>query len=335
MEKREISQVKPVQYGKQELIELLEMPYDRFSDEVSAKAKEVHRQNNGDRLTAVAMFGYDNICKNQCLYCGMRASNSGVKRYRLPPESVREASRAAAEQGFQRIFFVSGEDPRYGFENLLTIIRDAKELGLHVSLACGEFTREEFRAIRDAGADQCVLKFEMSQPEVFNRLNPSTTFERRMQGIRFIKESGMDLASGNIVDYPGQTTEQIAEDILLMRDLEISWAPIIPYLPAQNTPLAKEGGRGDILLNLREISLIRLMLPNAHITAQQPGNDLRKGLADEEGNLLALNAGADMLFADLLPGDLSAEFSVIDNRVTLGLEHIRRMASLSSMHLVF
>ena len=320
---------------KNEILEILNMPHEEFESTVMAEAKKLHIDENGNKLTAVAMLGFDNICKNQCLYCGMRASNTCTKRYRIIPEDVKTASKAAANQGFKRIFFVAGEDPKYGFDNLLKIVSDAKAEGLHVSLACGEFTKDEYKAIKEAGTDQCVLKFEMSQPEVFNRLNPSTEFSKRMKCIEYIKELGMELASGNIVDYPGHTKEQIAEDILLMKKLEISWAPIIPYLPAANTPLALEGGRGDILLNLKEISILRLMLPKLYITAQQPGRDLQKGLADDEGNLLALNAGADMLFADLLPDDLVTKFSVIDNRITLGLDHIKHMSELSAMELTF
>ena len=320
---------------KSEILEILNMPHEEFESTIMAEAKKVHIAENNNKLTAVSMFGFDNICKNQCLYCGMRASNTCVKRYRIMPDEVQIASKAAKAQGFKRIFFIAGEDPKYGFENLLKIVTDAKAEGLHVSLACGEFTKDQYKAIKDAGTDQCVLKFEMSQPEVFNRLNPSTDFSKRMKCIEYIKDSGMELASGNIVDYPGHTKEQIAEDILLMKKLEISWAPIIPYLPAINTPLALEGGRGDILLNLKEISILRLMMPKLFITAQQPGSDLKKGLADEEGNLLALNAGGDMLFADLLPADLITNFTVIDNRIILGLDHIKHMADISSMELAF
>lgn len=112
-----------------------------------------------------------------------------------------------------------------------------------VSLACGEYERSQYEELRAAGADEYVVKFEMSDRETFDRLNPSTSYDKRMNAIRWVKESGLLLASGNIVDYPGQTLEQLADDILLMKELEISWAPVIPYLPAQNTPLAAEGGR--------------------------------------------------------------------------------------------
>ena len=104
------------------------------------------------------------------------------------------------------------------------------------------------------------MKFEMSHPDSFQRLNPSTTYAKRMGCAQWIKEAGMKLASGNIVDWPGQTLDELADDILLMKALEISWAPNIPYLPAANTPLAKEGGPGRFLLNNKEMAILRLMM---------------------------------------------------------------------------
>lgn len=320
---------------RQEILEILAMPRAAYEAEVLPRAKEAYIRHGGNRLIATAMLGFDNVCKNQCLYCGMRAGNAAVKRYRIDPSGVLGAAEQAVELGFRRLFLVSGEDPKYGFDRLLEIVTGVKALGMHLSLACGELERAQYQALHDAGTDEYVMKFEMSDRDTFNRLNPSTDFDRRMQSIAWIRESGMKLASGNIVDYPGHTLAQIADDILLMRDLEISWAPVIPYMPAMNTPLAAEGGRGSLELNLKEISILRLALPDIHITAQQPGEDLKNGLADERGNLDALNAGANMLFADLLPAAQSQRFSVIDNRITLGLEHIRHMADIAGMELCF
>ena len=320
---------------KQDIVDVLQMPYDRYLDIVAPYAKRIHEENNQNALTATAMLGYDNICKNRCLYCGMRAGSTNIKRYRIDREDVVASAKAAAATGLRRIFLISGEDPKYGFDNLIYIVEEIKALGFHISLACGEFSLEQYNELRAAGADEYVLKFEMSQADIFDRLNPSTNLRKRMQSIAWIKQSGMRLASGNIIDYPGQTDEQIAEDILLMKRLEISWAPIIPYLPAKGTPLASEGGPGSLEKTLKEISLLRIMMPSVNITAQQPGKNLANGLADPEGNLNALNAGANMLFADMLPLALARNFSVVDNRITLGLEHIRNMAERSGMTLIF
>ncbi len=319
---------------KQEILEILRMPAEEYKENIAPFARSLYIEKNGNALLATAMLGFDNICKNMCLYCGMRAANKDIKRYRLDREDVIAAANAAKDLGFNRIFLISGEDPGYGFANLIYIVRNIKEMGFHISLACGEFSKAQYKELRDAGADEYALKFEMAQEEVFNRLNPSTCFSKRMQAIEWVKESGMALASGNIVDYPGQTQEQLAEDILLTKELGISWAPIIPYMPAKGTPMALSGHRGSIEKNLKEISILRIMMPNINITAQQPGEDLSKGLSDPKGNLDALLAGGNILFADMLPSALAKDFSVVDNRIALGLGHIRNMAKLSEMNLV-
>ena len=129
--------------------------------------------------------------------------------------------------------------------------------------------------------------------------------------------------------------EELAEDVLLMKELEISWAPVIPYMPAANTPLKEEGGFGSLLTNLKEIALLRLMMPDVDITAQQPGEDKKKGLADPEGNRNAVRAGANILFCDLLPDALARNFRVIDNRNVSGTEHLYQVAELTGKKLVF
>lgn len=317
---------------KAEILEALEMPDDRFRAECMGRAKQIWR-DRGDDLIGMAMLGYSNVCRNQCLYCGMRAANTAVRRFRLMPEEALELVKAAGRKGFGRLFLIAGEDPGYGFERLLELVEGAVRLGFRLSLACGEFEPAQYRELAAAGAREYVLKFEMSDPAEFDRLNPSTTFQKRMAAIEAVRASGMELASGNIIGYPGHTPDQMAEDILLMKRLEISWAPVVPYMPAVHTPLALEGGRGDVELALREIAILRILMPGINITAGQPGRDLAKGFADEEGNLNALQAGANLLFADLLPAAQAREFHVIDDRIVLGLEHMRRMAERAGMRL--
>ena len=93
-------------YTKKELLELLTMPAAAFAADITPAAKQVHIAQNGNRLTATAMLGYTNICKNQCLYCGMRAANSTLPRYRLTPGEVTALADAATESGLRRIFLI-------------------------------------------------------------------------------------------------------------------------------------------------------------------------------------------------------------------------------------
>lgn len=316
---------------KTEVLEILKMPYDEFNNTIKQEAKKIHINNNDNSIIVTSLFGYDNICKNQCTYCGMRAGNSNLKRYRIGLEDAYKTGESVKKLGLDRLFLISGEDPKYDFKDIISMVEHGKKLGLFVSLAAGEFCQEKYKALEAAGLDEYVLKFETSDKDTFAKIKPSTTFENRMKCIEYIKNSRMKLGSGNIIGLPHQTLDQVADDIMLMKELDISWAPIIPYMPVPNTPLAKEGGRGSLETTMKEISILRIMMPKVNITAQQPGEDLKNGLADVQGNLNALNSGANMLFVDMLPQALVKNFNVIENRMIEGMENVDRLVEMSGM----
>ncbi|MEG0638629.1 MAG: radical SAM protein [Clostridia bacterium] len=311
---------------KSEVLQILQMPRDEWELAIKPEAVKALEAENGKKLLVSAMLGYGNICRNQCLYCGMRASHVLPRRYRMSAEEVSETVLKAQALGFSRVFLVSGEDPGYGFENILRFVRTISASGMKISLGAGEQSDDEFLQLQEAGVDEYVIKFEMSHKSTFERLNPSTTFEKRMHSIETIKRLGLKLASGNIVDYPHQTLDELADDILLMKKLDISWAPCIPYLPVAGTPLAQEGGRGDALKMWKEISILRLMMPKIRITAQQPSENPQSTIADPQGNQDAIRAGANVLFYDLLAPNRQADFSIIDHRNLPGLALQREIA---------
>ncbi|MCY6483873.1 radical SAM protein [Clostridium aestuarii] len=317
---------------KAEVLEILKMPYEEFNNTIKQKAKEVHVNNNENSVNVTALFGYDNICKNQCKYCGMRAGNSGLKRYRIGIDDAKKTEEAVKKLGIKRVFLISGEDPKYDFKDIVSMVEYGKKIGLFVSLAAGEFSIDQYRALENVGLDEYVLKFETSNRDMFTKIKPSTNFEKRMKCIEYIKNSKIELASGNIIGLPHQTLEQVADDIILMKELNISWAPVIPYMPVPNTPLAKEGGRGSLQTTIKEISILRIMMPKVNITAQQPGEDAKNGLADIQGNLNALSAGANMLFVDMLPKNLVKDFNVIDNRMIEGIDNVNKLVEMSGMN---
>lgn len=316
---------------KKDVRSILDMPYEVFKKEVHPQAKDVLIRHKDNQITVSAMLAYNNVCKNNCAYCGMRAGNSGVNRYRIALDDVKRAANHAKSLGLTRLFLISGDDPKYAFEDILQMVTYAKSLGLYVSMGIGELEHSLYDELAHAGLDEYVLKFETSNKEYFKKIKPNTTYQKRMGCIEHIRSTSMQLASGNIVDMPGTSLDTLADDIMLMKELEISWAPIIPYMPVPHTPLAQEGGRGRVDLTLREIAILRLMMPTVNITAQQPGDNPKEGLGSVEGNLNALNCGANMLFVDLLPKDKVKDFSVIDNRMIEGMKHVERITQLAGM----
>ena len=228
---------------KQEILDVLTMPEAAFWAEVAPEARRTCQAHFGDTLLVTAMLAYTNICKNQCLYCGMRAG-SKIPRYRMLTEEILPLAQRAREAGLGRMFLLAGEDLHYGLTTCSPWCPACVSRASPSPWGRGNSPGRSTRPSTTPGVEEYVLKFEMSHPDSFQRLNPSTTYAKRLGCARWIREAGMKLASGNIVDWPGQTLDELADDILLMKELEISWAPNIPYLPAANTPLARKGGRG-------------------------------------------------------------------------------------------
>jgi biotin synthase len=143
-----------------------------------------------------------------------------------------------------------------------------------------------------------------------------------MDCIRAVTPLGMELGSGNIIGLAGQTIDDLVNDIILMRQLDIAWAPIVPYLPAPGTPMAETTPMGDVSLLLREIAILRLLMPRTIITAGQPKQGSKLGFADPEGNRDALGAGANILFVDITPHAMRRDFQITPGRILPGVSHI-------------
>jgi biotin synthase len=293
---------------------LLSLTDTEFERTVTAAARETTVREFGTHIAISGLIALSSTCQHDCLYCGLRTSNTVTPRFRLSGKQAMEAIDLAAKSGLTRIFLVSGEDPALDSDGLMSLITHAKTQGLHLSLGFGERPHGELDAFRDAGADCYALKFETSDNILFRRMKPTTTYEHRMAAIWHIRNTWRELGSGNIIGLPEQSVDDIVSDILLMHELSIQWAPVVPFLPAPGTPLG-DSPAGDVSLTLRVLSIIRLLLPHAFITASQPSRTNPRSFADPDGNLEAIRAGANLLFVDMTPRAVRNDFRVTPGRI--------------------
>lgn len=308
--------------NRNDLTAALQMEPEGFRESYFEPARRARSEHYGSTIAVSGLLAVSNICRNRCTYCGLRAPNTAVPRYRLGLDDIKRSLEGIREQGIGRLFLISGEDPGLDMEEMRRAVEYAVRLGFQVMLGLGVLDSGDYRELRQTGADLYALKFETSNPRIFSAVKPDISLEERLQAIDEVREAGLELGSGNIVGLPGERIEDLAADIELMEELQISWAPIVPYLPAPNTPLGENQPMGSVELLLREIALVRLALPQALITAGQPrqGSDL--GFADPEGTKEALAAGANLLFVDLTPRDRREDFAITPRRILPRLEEI-------------
>ncbi len=87
------------------------------------KAGEVKERIFGKRVVLFAPLYLSNYCTNGCVYCGFRSANKKVARKALSLEDVVGEARALEEMGFKRVLLVTGEDPRWGLDYIISCVK--------------------------------------------------------------------------------------------------------------------------------------------------------------------------------------------------------------------
>lgn len=304
----------------------LEMDKQQFDKEITLKAFDLLKNENKGVVNVSGLLALTNVCKNDCSYCGLGRSNK-IKRFTLSEEDVLNAIDFAHKNNLKEILFIGGENPTIKIESYIKYIKAAKKRGIKSNLAMGVFTLEEYKILKEAGLDTYTLKFESSNPVIFENSNPDISFNDRISSINDVKKSGLKLASASLFGLKGQTIDDIVNDIKLTIDLDVDWAPLVPYLPSPGTRMAIDTPPGDIELTLRCISLLRILKPKIKITAAQPREGSSLGFGDPLGNIAGLKSGANFMFVELTPYALRKQFSITENRVLPRFDELNKLVN--------
>ncbi len=279
------------------------------ADELYRRADEVRREAVGDDVHLRGLIEFSNICRNDCLYCGIRRGNRQVQRYRMTEEELVETAKRAAALGFQTIVLQSGEDLHFDQARMCRIIEQIKRLDVALTLSVGERDYEDYKAFRDAGADRYLIRIETTDRDLYHRLNPGMSWEHRHECLLMIRELGYELGSGIMVGLPGQTVESIADDLLYLKDICIDMAGIGPFIPHPETPLANESG-GTLEQALRTMAVMRLLMPDINIPATTAMESLHP-----QGRIMALQAGANVVMPNVTEGEYRRLYELYPGKI--------------------
>ena len=214
---------------------------------------------------------FTNYCRNDCYYCGIRRSNTNAVRYRLTKEEILQCCENGHELGFRTFVLQGGEDPWFNDERMVDIIQTIKKNypDCAITLSIGEKSKESYRKFREAGADRYLLRHETANEDHYRYLHPENlSLSNRKQCLYDLKELGYQIGAGFMVGAPGQTMENLAEDLVFLKELNPHMVGIGPFIPHHDTKFAKEEA-GNVELTLFLLSVIRIMLPRFFFRLQQ------------------------------------------------------------------
>jgi biotin synthase len=286
------------------------------TEALSARAAELCLERHGRRVLLRGLIEYSNVCSCDCLYCGIRRSNSRVQRYRFEPAEIASLARKGYAAGLRSFVLQGGEDARFAEESLPLAVelikRDCPEAAL--TLSAGILSRDAYERLKEAGADRYLLRFETSDPALHRSLRAGLGLERRLEALRDLAGLGYQLGSGYMVGLPGETEEIRIGNALLCRELELDMVGIGPFIPHGDTPLAGSPQR-PIELALRAAALVRLLLPDAHMPATTAAGSL-----DPQGREKMILAGANVLMPNITPPAAKRNYLLYPGKICLDEE---------------
>ncbi len=318
------------------------------------QADTVRGQHVGQAVHLRGLVEISSYCERSCHYCGLRASNRQLPRYRVTRDEVLRSAQEIVRRGYGTIVLQAGEDSGLDCDWLCPLVREIKrQTPLAVTFSLGERSERELFLLREAGADRYLLRFETSNLDLFHRIHPprivgdtsvvdwdsdSTPGDgrdsvpthgqdgelaecsSRIRQLGVARRLGFEVGSGVMVGIPGQTYRDLARDIQLFHELDLDMIGIGPFIPHPRTPL---GRTGDQIRAATEdqVPADELMTYKAvaltrlvRPRANIPCTSALATINGRQGRILCLQRGANVIMPNMTPEKYRRQYEIYPNK---------------------
>lgn len=304
--------------SKEEYIDLLKQADDpTVVSMLSAEAVRLRNKYYGNKVFMRGLIEFTNYCKNNCYYCGIRRDNRNAERYRLKKEEILLCCEQGYALGFRTFVLQGGEDPYYTDERMVDIIQSIKGQypDCAVTLSVGEKSFDTYKKYKEAGADRYLLRHETAGDAHYRTLHPQAMrLSNRKQCLYDLKALGFQVGAGCMVGSPNQTHEDLAEDLIFLKELQPEMVGIGPFIPHHETPFAHEPA-GSVDMTIFLLAVIRIILPKVLLPATTA-----LGTMDPMGREKGFNAGANVVMPNLSPLENRKQYELYDHKICTGDE---------------
>jgi biotin synthase len=291
-------------------LELLNMSGDHNVELLYQTANHLRQKYHDNSCCVHGIIEISNICKSSCEYCGISTHNKSITRYRMTKDEIMSAvKQTAVDYGFKSLVLQSGEDA-YTVGELVDIVRTIKEN--YPSLICisfGEIGFDGLKALYDAGARAVLMRFETSNPDLYKTVCPERNLQKRISELREAYRLGYLVTTGSLIGIPGQTAQDILNDIKLASDLHAEMMSFGPFISHPETPL-KEIPSVDEEMMLKVIAVARTI---AHRDAKVLVTTAFETIS-ANARLKGLKAGASSVMLNATPLSYRKFYSLYPNR---------------------
>ena len=249
-------------YTKSEILKLLKISTVENSKLISLASENLKHKLPKDFHQFEETIEISNNCEADCIFCQSRNKNGDILRFRLNREEIINEALRLYKLGKQSIILHSGYDKFYNTDRIAYIIYSIKKRAdIKITLSFGLREFNEYKAWKIAGANSYFLNFVTSNKTLYKKTNSFGKFEDRLAHIDELKRLGYNIGSGSIIGLPNQTSEDLADDILLCKELDLNYIDFCHYHLPNGEGLEKSFNE---LLN-RRIDVAQIVIPNRNV----------------------------------------------------------------------
>jgi biotin synthase len=284
-------------------------------------AARIKEEQVGNKVYFRGLIEFSNICLKNCLYCGIRHDNAAINRYSLTDDEILSAARFACENNYGSLILQSGEVETGNYirrvEKMLLGIHNISNGKLRITLSCGEQEKDTYRRWFESGAHRYLLRIESSNPELYRKLHPQDnlhSYQRRLDCLYSLQDTGYQVGTGVMIGLPFQSLEDMAGDLLFMKQFDIDMIGMGPYLEHENTPLY--AFRDQLLpaeerfqLTLKMIAILRIIMKDVNIAATTALQAI-----DKLGREKAIKIGANVIMPNITPGKYRDDYLLYQHK---------------------
>jgi len=136
------------QFTQNEIVQLLK---SSGKDEkiLFTKSAEIKQKYIGKNVYFRGLVEFSNICKKDCLYCGIRSGNQNVNRYDIADAQILKAAKFAYENKYGSLVLQAGErSDKVFIERISHLLKNIKKLSndeLGITISLGEQSKDTYQ----------------------------------------------------------------------------------------------------------------------------------------------------------------------------------------------
>jgi len=285
-------------YNREDIAQLFDLPLM----DLLLQAQTIHRQHftaNEVQISTLLSIKTGN-CPEDCGYCSQSGHHRDTTKLqaekRIEVDKVIAAAKRAKASGSSRFCMgaawkhPSAKDMPYVVE----LVKEVKALGLETCMTLGMLDTNQATQLADAGLDYYNHNLDTSR-SYYEQVVSTRSYDERLDTITNVRNSGINVCSGNIVGMGESRDDRIdwVHELLKMPKAPES-IPVNLLVPIAGTPIGDKvlaEGQLPVLEWIRTIAVTRICCPTSYVRLSAG----RESLSDSE-QALAFMGGANSFF---------------------------------------